>query len=298
MNPKRYIPHLLALMCVLIWGVSFINTKVLLERELSSVEIIIYRFVITYIGLLALSRFRVRFFGWKDEALMALGGLTGGAIYFIAQNVALELTLVSDVAVLIAVNPLLTILLAAIILRDERFTRLKFLGSLVAFAGVGLLTFHDGFVWGNGVIGDLLALLAAFSWAVYSILLKRLNNKYTSLEISRKTFFYGLLTAIPFVLREGTFSPVGVLKDPVVIFNLVFLAVMCGMVAFIFWGMVTKHIGAIQANNYLYLDPVVSMVAAYLYYGETVGAVGLAGCVLILSGIIIVQRQQLPQVAQ
>ena len=134
--------HLLALMVVLFWGVSFINTKVLLGRGMTPTEIYVYRFIIAYLGILMICRFQVKFCGWRDELLMAICGLTGGTAYFIMQNVALDLTLVSDVVVLVAVNPLLTTMLAAMFLKEEHFTWDKAVGSLVAFLGVGVLTFH------------------------------------------------------------------------------------------------------------------------------------------------------------
>ncbi|MBQ3959913.1 MAG: DMT family transporter, partial [Muribaculaceae bacterium] len=179
--------HLLALMVVLFWGVSFINTKVLLGRGMTPTEIYVYRFIIAYLGILMICRFQVKFCGWRDELLMAICGLTGGTAYFIMQNVALDLTLVSDVVVLVAVNPLLTTMLAAMFLKEEHFTWSKVLGSVVAFLGVGVLTFHKGFVWGDGLLGDVLSVLAALSWAIYSVIIKRLNSRHTTLEITRKT---------------------------------------------------------------------------------------------------------------
>lgn len=274
------------------WGVSFVNTKVLLDHALSPTEIFVYRFIIAYVGLLAIMRFKVTLCPWRDEALMAILGLTGGTAYFIFQNMALDLTLVSDVVVLVAINPLLTTLLAAIFLREEHFTWLKVGGSLLAFGGVSLLTFYKGFVWGDGLLGDLLAILAALSWAIYSVILKRLNDRYSTLLITRKTFFYGLVAAIPILRWQGHFTPLSTLSSASVAGNLLFLALFCSMLAFFMWGRVTKHIGAISSNNYLYLSPVVSIVCAWVIYDERVGALGLLGCALVLLGIVLVQHKQ------
>lgn len=282
--------HLLAILIVAVWGVSFINTRVLLDAGLSPIEIYVYRFIISYVCMLPFSRFKVRILPWRDELMMLWCGLTGGTLYFLAENTAINLTLVSDVAVLVSLNPLLTIMLAAIFLRDEHFTWLKVAGSVIAFAGVALLTFYDGFVWGDGLLGDLLALGAALVWAAYSVILKRLNNKYDALTITRKTFFYGLLTVLP-LMPSQELSPMSTLMRPDVVANMLFLTLVCSMLAFYVWSVVTKEIGTINSTNYLYLSPIISLIAAAVILGERVGALGLLGCAMILAGVIIVERK-------
>lgn len=282
--------HLLALVVIFVWGVSFVNTKVLLDYDLSPTEIFIYRSVVAYLGLAAWSKFRLRVYPLRDEALMAVLGLLGGTFYFIFENTALKLTLVTDVAILVSLNSLFTTLLAAIFLKEERFTWLKLVGSIVAFVGVGFLTFYGGFVWGDGLLGDLLAILAAASWSIYSIILKRLNQRCSILDITRKTFFYGILFALPTMLWQGPLH-LSTLTEPVVIGNFLFLSLVCSMLAFFVWGEVTVRLGAILTANYLYLSPVISVAAAWCIYGESIGVVGLLGCALVLAGIILVERR-------
>ena len=282
--------HLLALAVIFVWGVSFVNTKVLLDYDLSPTEIFIYRSVVAYLGLAAWSKFRLRVYPLRDEALMAVLGLLGGTFYFIFENTALKLTLVTDVAILVSLNSLFTTLLAALFLKEERFTWVKLVGSIVAFVGVALLTFYGGFVWGDGLLGDLLAILAAASWSIYSIILKRLNQRCSILDITRKTFFYGVLFALPTMLWQGPLH-LSTLTEPVVIGNFLFLSLVCSMLAFFVWGEVTVRLGAILTANYLYLSPVISVAAAWCIYGETIGAIGLLGCALVLAGIIMVERR-------
>ncbi len=282
--------HILALAIIVFWGVSFVNTKVLLDHHLTPTEIFIYRSVVAYLGLVAWSRFKVRVYCLRDEALMALLGLLGGTCYFIFENTALKLTLVTDVAILVSLNSLFTTLLAAIFLKEERFTWIKLVGSLIAFGGVGMLTFADGFVWGDGLLGDILAILAAAVWAVYSIILKRINKRCAIIDITRKVFFYGVLFALPLMPFEGPMH-LEALSTPVVAANLVFLSLVCSMLAFFVWGEVTVRLGAILTANYLYLSPVISVIAAWIFYGETIGVVGLIGCALVLVGIIMVEKR-------
>ncbi|MBR1882291.1 MAG: DMT family transporter [Muribaculaceae bacterium] len=284
--------HIIAMLMVVVWGLSFPSTRILLDAGLSPAEIFVYRFSLAYVLLALLTLKSIKIYPLRNEMFMALCGIMGGSLFFLAQNIALNLTLMSDVAVLVAINPLLTTMLAAIFLREEHFTWVQAAGSVVAFAGVALLTFHDGFVWGHGVLGDILALIAALSWAAYSVVLKRLNGRYSATVITRKTFFYGAITAAPLLLIPGQASASEVLMQSNVVAHLLYLSVVCSLIAFFLWSVTTKHIGAISATNYLYLNPLVSMIAAAILYDERVGIWGYLGCALILTGIIVVNYKQ------
>lgn len=283
--------HIAALAMETAWSVAFLNTRVLLDYGLSPLEIYVIRFVIAYVGLLLLTRCRLRWLGWRDELALLACGTCGGTIYFLAENTAVKLTLVSDVAIIVALAPLLTALLSCIVNRDERFTVMMFLGSLVAFAGVSLLTFRDGLRWGDSVLGDLLAFVSAVAWAFYSIVVRRLNKRHSTAMITRKTFFYGIVTAIPFLVAMPWSTPLPTLAKTAVWGNLLFLAIVCSLVVFFIWGVIIKAIGTIRASNYIYLGPFITMIAAAIWFGEPVTLIELAGCALILVGVVIVERK-------
>ena len=281
--------HVIAILVIIAWGASFPCTRLLLDASISPTEIFVYRSAIAYLGLLVFSRFKISYWGWKDEALAVLCGLTGGAMYFVLQNIALKLTLLSDVVIVIAVNPLLTTILAAIFLKDEHFSLKVLLGSMVAFAGVAVVTFRDGFVWGDGLLGNVLAFLAALSWAFYCIILKRVQGRHSTLSITRKVMLYGTICAIPVMFFEPT-TPISTLLRTDVLFNMLFLALVCSMAAFFIWNLVIKKIGAIRSSNYLYLDPIVSIIMGVILLNERVGIVAVVGCALVLLGVILVEK--------
>ena len=282
--------HVLAIVVIVVWGASFPCTKLLLAADLTPTEIFVYRSIIAYLGLLVISRFKVSLWGWRDELLAVLCGLTGGAMYFVLQNIALDLTLLSDVVVVVAINPLLTTILAAIFLKEERFSWKILLGSAVAFAGVVVVMMRNGFVWGDGLLGNLLALLAALAWAVYSVLLKRVQGRHSTLDITRKVMVYGTLFALPVMFFEPL-TPLATLLRPSVLANMLFLALVCSMAAFFLWNLVIKKIGTIRASNYLYLDPVVSIVIGVIMIHEPVGLVAVIGCALVLLGVVMVEKK-------
>ena len=101
------------------------------------------------------------------------------------------------------------------------------------------------------------------------------------------------MSGLPFLLCQSDFTPLSTLFEPEIAAHMLFLSLVCSMLAFFWWGRVTKGIGAISSSTYLYLDPIVSLVAAAIVLDERVGLVGLAGCALILLGIIIVERHHL-----
>ncbi|MBR0024570.1 MAG: DMT family transporter [Muribaculaceae bacterium] len=281
--------HVIAILVIVAWGASFPCTRLLLDAGVTPTEIFVYRSAIAYLGLLVFSRFKVAVWDWRDELLAFLCGLTGGALYFVLQNIALKLTLLSDVVIVIAVNPLLTAILAAIFLKEEHFSWKVLLGSMVAFAGVAVVTLRDGFVWGDGLLGNLLAFLAALSWAVYCIFLKRVQGRRSTLDITRKVMIYGTLCALPVMFLEPR-TPVSTLLRTDILFNMLFLALICSMAAFFIWNLVIKKIGAIRSSNYLYLDPIVSIIIGVIVLNERVGMIAVVGCALVLLGVIIVEK--------
>ena len=281
--------HVIAILVIVAWGASFPCTRLLLDAGVTPTEIFVYRSAIAYLGLLVFSRFKVAVWDWRDELLAFLCGLTGGALYFVLQNIALKLTLLSDVVIVIAVNPLLTAILAAIFLKEEHFSWKVLLGSMVAFAGVAVVTLRDGFVWGDGLLGNLLAFLAALSWAVDCIFLKRVQGRRSTLDITRKVMIYGTLCAHPVMFLEPR-TPVSTLLRTDILFNMLFLALICSMAAFFIWNLVIKKIGAIRSSNYLYLDPIVSIIIGVIVLNERVGMIAVVGCALVLLGVIIVEK--------
>lgn len=287
--------HLGALIAVSMWGASFISTKVLTLNHVGPVEIYLYRFLIAYILVLIGCHKKILANSWRDEFLFLLCGLCGSSIYFIAENNAVMYARVSDVSMITTLAPLLTTLLIGALYKAERPGKWTYISSAIAFLGVGFIVFKDGlnnsFASGQDAlrttIGDLLALLSAFSWAIYSLLLRKLNVTYTAQFITRKTFFYGLLTAIPFwFISKEPISPISVILKPEVFGNLLYLGVMCSMAAYLLWAWVMSNLGPIKTNNYLYVQPIVTMIfAAILFVDDPITIIGCIGCVLIIGGL-------------
>lgn len=291
-NRKTWFYHLCAAFTVTAWGLSLVSTRILLDHGLHPIEIYIYRFVIAYLAMLAICHKKILANSLKDELLFVVCGLVAGSVYFISENVALEYTLVTNVSLITSLPPLLTVLLIGLVYKTSRPGKGAFIGSAIAFVGVGLVIFNSSFNMALNPIGDLLSLLAAFCWAIYGLLLKPLNAHYTEMFITRKVFFYGVLTAIPFLAVEPEIADPHILLEPVCLWNLLFLALFCSMAGYLMWAFAIVGIGPVAASNYMYFQPIITMVFAMLTLGEKITPVGYAGCALILAGVWLADHLQ------
>ena len=131
---------------------------------------------------------------------------------------ALKYTLVSNVSLLTSISPLLTTLLTGFFYKQEKPQVGVYIGSVVALIGVTLVVFNGGMSMQIMPLGDLIAFSAAVSWAFYSIIIRKLNVVYDALFITRKTFFYGIVTAIPFLAFEPRICNPAVLIQSYVLF--------------------------------------------------------------------------------
>ena len=283
MNNLLY--HILAIVIVGIWGVTFINSKVLLLHGLTPHEIFQLRFIIAYVCIWFISPRKLFADGWRDELLMMVLGITGGSIYFLAENTAVGITYVNNVSFILCSNPLITTFISILVLRNLRATPRLMWGSMVALVGVALVIYNGSFILHLNPLGDFLALAAAFSWSIYSLLIKRVTGRYSIIFITRKLFFYGLLTMIPVFMVSPWKFPLEGFRDPAVWMNLAFLGFIASFACFYLWNVALQKIGTIAASNYIYLNPITTMIASALFLDEPVTSIAFLGSFLILAGV-------------
>jgi drug/metabolite transporter (DMT)-like permease len=283
--------HIAALLVIMVWGTTFVATKMLLSAGLSPRDVLFYRFFLAYIGIWFFGPRRLFAGKLKDEFLLILAGITGGSLYYIAGNTALEITQASNVALLACTAPILTILFSRFLLKNEGAKkRYLWQGSLLALAGVVFVAFSGRFILRINPLGDMLGFAAAVSWAFYTILLKRLSEGYSMLFITRKVFFYGIVALLPLFLYKPLELSREVLAQPVIWGNLLYLGLMASLLCYFLWNTVVKRLGTIRANNYVYLSPVITMTASVMVLNETITVMALAGALLILVGVALAER--------
>lgn len=282
--------HLGALLTVSAWGCSFVCTKVLmLDGGMTPVETYVYRFVAAYLILLSFTFKKILSHNWKDELLFMVCGLCAGSLYFVTENYALKYTSTGNVSLLASTSPVFTTVLMAMVYKVKMSPGV-ILGSLVAFAGVGCVIFSHGEGFVIRPTGDILALCASLSWAVYTIVVRRLMPVYSSFFITRKLFFYGVVSAIPLLMLQEAPLRLNILFDlsqPQYALNLLFLVMMCSIFAYLIWNEAMKRLGPVTSNNYIYMQPLVTMIVAFFIFDEKIYLLGYIGALLIIGGLVI-----------
>ncbi len=289
MKNQNLLGHLLALITVFIWGITFISTKILLT-ELTPVEILFYRFIIAYIVLFLIYPKIQKSIKLREELLFFGLGVTGVTFYFLFENIALQFSLASNVSLLISAAPILTAIVAHFTVGDEKLSPRLIEGFIVAMAGIALVVFNGKLVLQLNPVGDMLAILAALVWAIYSVLLKKIGPDWHPVYVVRKTFFYGLLTTVPWLFWFKDDLKVGHHLGFPVVFNVLFLGLIASALCYVMWNQSVKRIGVVKSGNYIYLVPLVTMIASVLVLKEKVNGWMILGGLLIFCGVYIAER--------
>ena len=288
---KYFLGHILAILTAIVWGTSFISTKQLLTG-FTPFEILFLRFTIGYVALWVIYPHRLKLIDFKTEFLIFLAGFSGVTIYFLAENYALTYTYASNVSLLVSVAPLLTGLLAHFILKD-RLKKNFIVGFFVAIIGIALISFSGATVLKLNPKGDLLAIGAALLWAIYSIAIHKVGGKkINTLALTRRIFFYGLVTMIPCAFFLNFSVDKATVLIPSNLFNLLYLGVISSAICYITWNKAMEILGAVVASTYIYVIPVVTVIFSFFILKEQITIYMILGIILILGGLYLSQEQQ------
>ena len=289
-NSYKY--HLAALFTVSVWGATFVSTKTLIAHGIAPAEIFLLRFVMAYLALWPFMRSRRLWASsWRDEVILAVLGITGGSLYFLTENIALEYAPASNVSLIVCTAPLWTALVMRLCDRSERMSRRQWAGSIVALVGMVLVVLNGHFVLKLSPKGDLLAFGAALLWTLYSLIIKPISGRYSNLFITRKIFFYGILTILPWFLYKPFSVEVATLLKPVVWGNLLFLGLIASMLCYLLWNAVLHRLGTVRATNYIYINPLVTIITAAACINERITLPALIGAGFIIVGMWHAERR-------
>ena len=285
--------HLSALVTILIWGTTFISTKVLLVA-FEPVEILFIRFVLGLIALVIVCPHRLRGTTPRQELTFAAAGLCGVCLYYLLENIALTYTLASNVGVILSVAPFFTAILSHVVFQGTEKLRPSFFGGFVlAMAGIALISFN-GSALALNPLGDLLALLAALVWACYSILTRKISAYgYSTLITTRRVFCYGIAFMIPAMFLFDVQWQLSALAQPVYLLNLVFLGLGASALCFVTWNTAVKLLGPVRTSVYIYMTPVITVVTSALILHEPVTPLAAGGMALTLAGLVLSQGRSL-----
>ena len=287
--------HIVAFLTVAVWGTTFVWTKLLIINGLSPAQIFTLRFIIAYVLLTGFSLWRGRHKwlsdNWRDELTMMALGLTGGSMYFLTENESLRFTTATNTSLIVCSCPLFAMLIIAIFYKSERFSRLQALGSLLALIGMAAVVLNGHFVLHLSPLGDTLAFSACICWALYTLLMKPVMGRYPAMFITRKVFFYGILTILPYYIFVPDMPSMDVLMRPEVALNLLFLGSVASMLCYLTWSWCMKGLGAVICTNWVYVNPITTIIAAWLILDEQITVYFLIGSILIIAGMYLSSKK-------
>lgn len=283
--------YFIAIMVVATWGTTFVSSKVLLNSGLMPADIFFYRFLMAYFIMLFVCHKKLRADNIKDELTFLGLGLMGGSIYFLTENMALSYSTTANVSILVSTTPIITAFVLALFYKNERMKLRQIIGSFIAFIGVTLIVLNGQLNLHLNPLGDTLALMAATTWAFYSLFMKRVMGRYSSDFITRKIFFYGVLTILPyFAIVQPLGTDTSLLFKPHIIGNLIFLGVIASSLAYLMWSWALREIGTVKASNLIYTQTIVTMILGSIVLGERITLMAVSGVVILFTGVILAVR--------
>lgn len=291
MENKTTTGHLSALLTIIIWGTTFISTKVLLV-DFQPVEILFFRFVMGLLALMVVCPRRLKGTTRGQELVFAAAGFCGICLYYLLENIALTYTLASNVGVIISVAPFFTAILAhAFMPGEEKLKANFFIGFAVAMVGIFLISFNGSKLELNPA-GDILALLAAGVWACYSVLTKKISSfGYSTILTTRRVFCYGIVFMIPALFLFDFKLELARFVNPVALLNIIYLGLGASALCFVTWNFAVKILGAVKTSVYIYMVPVITVITSVIVLHEQITWLAAAGTAFTLVGLFLSENK-------
>ena len=294
MPRTRLLPTFSALFAVIVWGATFVATKIALT-EVSPATIIWVRFGIgvLILGVTVLARRQFALPSLSDFAYLALLGFLGVTFHQWLQATGLQTARATTTAWIVATIPVFTALLGWLVLK-EKMGWVRVAGIVVAALGV-LLIVSDGdirsLVSGEaGTFGDVLVLISAVNWAVYTILSRRELSRHPAARMMFYVMLSGWLFSCIWIFGFGP----GLSEIPNLTFNgwtaILVLGIFGSGLAYIAWYDALREIPASQLGVFINIEPLVTMLIAAPMIGEPITLISLVGGAIIIFGVWLVNR--------
>ena len=279
----RAVPVLAIVAVTIIWGLSFVSSKTILNAGVPPLTMAALRFLLTSAILGALLRIREP--GGRIPAKVRLplvaSGLAGVTVYFFFESRGIRLTSASHASLIIATIPVFTVA-AESLLYGTRIRWLAAVGIALSVAGTFLLV--RGSVAAGTVAGDLFMFGACLAWVAYNMLSRDLYRSMSDLAITAWQAIVGTAALVLLALTERRFwVPLTV---PVIL-HLAFLAVFSSAVGNFLYVYGLSRLGPSVVAPFLNLVPVVSAIGGVVLLGERLDAWQIAGGVVIIGGVVL-----------
>lgn len=294
---KQLLGHILACGTQIMWGATFVSTKVLLNY-FQPVEILFIRMLLAVIALFVIDPHPLRLGDRRRELAFAGAGLTGLVLYFLLENTALTMTYASNVGIIVACAPFFVAVMVGLFFKEKQGKNF-YIGFVIAIAGVIMVSVSGKQSFHLNPFGDFLAFLAMISWGAYSAIVKKVSEwDYPIVAVTRRIYFYGVILLLPVLLYEEDGWNLSAFREPTVIANLLFLGLCASALGFFLWNLATGWIGAVKTSLYIYVSPIVTVVLSMFVLHEKMTVFSVIGSVCILIGLMISQGKLTEQKVQ
>ena len=279
--------YVYAVTAMLLWGMSFIWSSILLVQY-KPVSVIFCRLILSTLFLFLLKKiFKVREkIGREDILLLFLSALFIPFLYFLGENYGLKYSTSTITSVVISTIPLFSPVFGWFFLK-EKLSLLNIGGIFVSFFGIILMLVTRDFSLAVNPIGILSLFGAVFSALIYSVLLKRLTSRYTPLTLIFYQNFIGIFLFLPLFLFLDLSSFIKVVPDGRMIISFLCLSILASSLSFVFYAKTMKEIGISKANIFSNLIPVFTAIFSYLILSEVFTFQKIAGIFIVVGGVFI-----------
>ena len=288
---KTNLGFLFAIVTVSFWGISFIAIKIVVE-VIPPITLATIRFAISLLALLAFTSLtsKEKRLPKSAKKYSILAGFWGITMYFIFENIGVRFTTPSQASLLISTVPIFTIAIADLYRRKMSDFKL-YIMSFLSLAGVAVIILSNGLKFNSDILGDLLVLLAAFSWGMYTLYVDKLEN-YDNLLTTLEMTKWGLIFLIPFSAVEIFIESPKVVNffRPEILLWLLFLGILCSGFGYVMWNYAIKRLGSRTSSNFIYLIPLVSIIADSLVLKHVPSMGVYVGGALVMTGVILGER--------
>ncbi|BBF42546.1 permease of the drug/metabolite transporter superfamily [Lachnospiraceae bacterium KM106-2] len=283
--------HSIAVITIIIWGITYISTKVLLA-DFRPIEILLIRTVIGYLILQVMYLPRLPFADKKQEFYYALAGLCGVNLYYLCENIALTYTYASNVGIIVSVSPFFAAIFANVAFHEKHLTKNFLIGFVAAIIGIALISFNGSATLHLNPKGDFLAFLAAILFAIYSTVVRKIGEfGHNTIQTTRRIFGYGLIFMLPIALGMGFQWKMDAMMKLNNLWNLLFLGILASAICFASWNKAVEVLGSVKTSIYIYLVPVITIVTSVLILHEQITTMAVIGTLLTLTGLFISNKR-------
>jgi drug/metabolite transporter (DMT)-like permease len=287
-RPGVYIGVIAAMV---MWSMTFVWFKIVNE-EYPPFAIVFLRLLASCIIMVGIGLFTpvIQKLQARDIPRFLLLAFIYPFVYFIAESIGLTIIHASQAAVIISTIPLF-VPVGAYLLLNERVTVLNILGILISFIGVLVVVMNRDFSLDAAPAGLLLMLLAVLCAVGYSLIVKKLTERYNSYSITTYQNIFGTLMFLPLFLIFDLRDFIAAEHTARVIMNLGYLSIFGSSLAFILFNYSIKSIGATRTEIFTNLIPVLTAVFAWYMLGEELGLKKIIGISIVLGGLFLSQMR-------